>query len=37
MVSEALREECRKYQLPYFETSMDFDKSIEDVIKFLAG
>jgi hypothetical protein len=37
MVSEALREECKKYQLRYFETSMDFDKSVEKVIEFLTG
>jgi hypothetical protein len=37
IVSEALREECRKYQLQYFETSLDFDKSVEDVIDYLMG
>ncbi len=35
MVSEALQEECRKYQLRYFETSMDFEQSVERVIEYL--
>jgi hypothetical protein len=37
VVSESLRQECQKYQLRYFETSKNFDKSVEDVVKFLLG
>lgn len=36
-VSEALQEACRKYQLQYFETSLDFDKSVAEVIDYLTG
>jgi hypothetical protein len=34
-VSKVLRDECKKYQLHYFETSMEFDKSVEKVIEYL--
>ena len=36
-VSESLRQECQKFKLRYFETSKDFEKSVEDVVKFLVG
>jgi hypothetical protein len=36
-VSEFLQEECRKYQLLYFETSIEFDKSIEKAMEYLTG
>ncbi len=37
MVSEVLRDECRKYRLRYFETSFDFNNSIDRVIEYLTG
>lgn len=37
MVSESLRLECEKYQLQYFETSTDFEKTINHVIAFMVG
>lgn len=36
-ISIALRQECEIYQLRYVETSIEFDKSVETVIKFLVG
>ncbi len=35
LVSKNLREDCEKYQLPYFEISTDFNTSIEAVIAYL--
>ncbi len=37
MVSKVLQDECKKYQLRYFETSMGFDKSVEKVIEYLTS
>ncbi len=36
-VSEVLRLECEMYQIRYFEMSIDFASSTEEVIEFLAG
>ena len=36
-VSEVLRDECGKYQLQYFETSIDFHNSAEQAIEYLIG
>lgn len=35
--SQILREECDRFQLHYFETSVAFDKSVSSVIKFLTS
>ena len=35
--SNALREACKQYQLQYFETSAEFEQSVQKVVAFLAG
>ncbi len=35
--SEALRAECKQYQMQYFETSNNFEKSIGEVVDFLTA
>ncbi len=36
-VSEALRAECAKYQIQYYETSHDFEQAVEYVIEYLVS
>lgn len=35
--SKMIRRECEKYDLPYFDTSKDFLKSIDEVVEYLGG
>ncbi len=33
--SKTIKEECFKYNIPYFDTSKNFDQVIDEVLKFL--